>query len=348
MAPSGAMGWAMRLPRQHRRHRRQWSRFADGLPALLRCTDAEAACGFVNAAWCTFTGLGTAEALGQGWLAAVHPDDREACRSVLQRAHADGGSFRHEYRLRRADGAWRRVLEQGQPEPMHLLALALDVTETRHALNEREQLVQELQHRVRNNAQVTSSILSLQAGRSSQPAVAAALRGAAARVLLATQVQDRMFHVANNASVDLGQEVAAAALAACDLAGQDRARLELRLAAGIAVPVRQAAPLALIVNELVGNALHHAFPAGGSGQVRVRLRRATPDQAELEVADEGSGLAEPQEAGTGSSGSLGLHLAVRLAVQAGAKLVMEAPSPGGTRLCLRFNAPDESAALAGL
>ena len=101
-------------------------------------------------------------------------------------------SFRLEYRLRRADGAWRGMVEEGHPlfhagTLVHLLAQSLDVTEIqaqserRRMAEERDSLMQELQHRVRNNAQATSSVLNLQAGRSRDPMVAAARSPSIAR-----------------------------------------------------------------------------------------------------------------------------------------------------------------------
>ncbi len=329
-----------------------WAKAAHALPALLRCTDQDGQCRFVNRAWQDFTGLRQDQARGRGWESALHPEDLPACRATLHQAVAASRPFRLQYRLRRADGAWRGVVEEGRAwfhagQVAHVVAQGLDVTDI-HALVERERmvderdsLIRELQHRVRNNAQATSSMLSLQAGRSRDPVVATALRGAAARVLLATQVQDRMFQMASSATVELGPEVIAAAQAACDVAGQDRARLHCVIASGIAVPVRQAAPLALIVNELTTNALHHAFAPDSVGQVRVTLRRLGAGEAELEVADDGVGL--PQTPGIGG---LGLHLAARLASQAGSSLVVEAPPEGaGTRLRLRF--PDPPAAAVG-
>jgi two-component sensor histidine kinase len=179
--------------------------------------------------------------------------------------------------------------------------------------------------------------------------VAAALRGTAARVLLATRVQDRMFHKAGYTTVELGPEVLAAAQAACDLAGQRRARLHCVVAAGVAVPVRQAAPLALIVNELVTNALRHAFPPDSDGVVRVLLRRASIESAELAVADDGIGFAYPARIDSPDAGAgLGLHLARRLASQAGSRLVIDASgeSGAGTRFRLHFAAPDGTTPLA--
>jgi PAS domain S-box-containing protein len=368
-----------------------WAQAAHGMPAMLRCTDLLGQCSFVNTAWQEFTGLTTEHASGRLWEAAVHPDDLAGCRKALEQALAEQRPFRQEYRLRRADGSWRGVVEEGRPlfhagQLAHLLAQCIDITEIqalaerRRMRDEREDLVREFQHRVRNNAQATSSVLNLQAGRSQDPVVAAALRGAAARVLLATQVQDRMFLMAGSATVELGPELIAAAQAACDLAGQHRARLHCVVAAGVALPVRRAAPLALIVNELVTNALHHAFPPGSDGVVSVTLHRVSAVEAELAVTDDGIGIADPggigiadpggigiadpggigiadpgeislpgpseiatsARASSERGGGLGLHLARRLASQAGSRLLVEAAAEGGgggTRLRLRFVAP---------
>ena len=90
----------------------------------------------------------------------------------------------------------------------------------------------------------------------------------------------------------------------------------------LTLPVSQATPLALIVNELVVNSARHAFPDGRGGTVRLELRRAAPGLGELVVADDGIGVPEPPARNT-PEGCLGLHLVPRLARQAHASLRME-------------------------
>jgi len=205
--------------------------------------------------------------------------------------------------------------------------------ESRCDADEREALLAELHHRVKNNAQATNSFLGLQANRASNPAVAAALRGAAMRIMLATLVQDRMFRVMGDAGIELGPELDATARAALEIVGRPRVRLETQLERGIHLPVAQATPLALIVSELVVNAARHAFPEDRPGCIRLSLRRAGPELGEMVVEDDGIGLPEPMGRNT-PQGCLGLHLMPRLARQIRASLHLESGS--GTRASLQF------------
>lgn len=89
--------------------------FADTAPAMLWVTERDGACSYLSRGWLEFTGQGEAEGLGYGWLTAVHPDDREEARAAFLRANECRGSFALEHRLRRADGAYRWVIDAGHP-----------------------------------------------------------------------------------------------------------------------------------------------------------------------------------------------------------------------------------------
>ena len=88
---------------------------ADAAPVLIWMADPEARCTWVNQAWLKFTGRPLAHELGHGWLESVHPDDRERCRAVIEDAFVRRAPFEFEYRARRADGAYRWLLDRGQP-----------------------------------------------------------------------------------------------------------------------------------------------------------------------------------------------------------------------------------------
>ena len=320
---------------------------ADSVPVLIWRTDPNKACVFVNRPWFDFTGQAPGQELGAGWTEAVHPDDRDRCAEVYSQAFDARQDFTLEYRLRRHDGVWRWMLENGRrfDEAGRFggyIGSCVDITDMRDAFEERRQvledretLLSELHHRVKNNAQATTSFLGLQASRASDPAVAAALRNAATRIMLATLVQDRMFRVRDITGIDLGTELAATARSAVDIAGGPQVQLDVRLEDQLVLPVSQATPLVLIVNELVVNAARHAFPGGRGGHVRLTVRRASPGLGEVVVADDGIGLPEPLARST-PQGCLGLHLMPRLARQARATLRLERHA--GTRATLLFAA----------
>ncbi|SDB68957.1 sensor histidine kinase [Belnapia rosea] len=317
----------------------------DYAPVMIWQAGPDRSRSFVNQSWLDFTGRPAEAELGFGWVDNLHPEDRARCEQASLEGFASERPFTIDYRLRRHDGAWRWVLDTARPLCQDgvftgFVGSCVDITEMREALEERrralaerEVLLAELHHRVKNNAQATTSFLGLQASRASSPEVAAALRGAANRVMLATLVQDRMFRIAENAMIDLGTELQATAQSALDVVARPGIMLDSEVEAGLLMPVSQATPLALIVNELVVNAARHAFPDGHGGTVRLRLRRPAPGLGELVVEDDGIGLQEAQRR-TSPQGCLGLHLVPRLARQAHASLRLEADH--GTRATLRF------------
>ncbi len=318
---------------------------ADGPPVLVWRAEPGRGGSFFNRQWLDFTGRTLDQELGQGWTEGIHPNDRDRCVRTFAAAFDARREFALEFRLRRHDGAWRWVLFNGRPrdEAGHFagyVGSCVDITDLRGALDERRQaledreaLLSELHHRVKNNAQATTSFLGLQASRASDSAVAAALRSAATRIMLATLVQDRMFRVGDDTGIDLGHELAATARTALDIVGRPQIHLNVRLQDRLLLPVSQATPLVLIVNELVVNAARHAFPDGRNGEIGLLVRHASPGLGEVVLADDGIGLPEALHRNT-AQGSLGLHLIPRLARQARATLRLEGSA--GTRATLLF------------
>jgi PAS domain S-box-containing protein len=87
----------------------------DASPAMLWVTDTENRCTFLSRAWYEYTGQTAAEGLDLGWLGAVHPDDREEAAGQFHRAAAERQAFSLDHRLRRADGVYRWVVDEGRP-----------------------------------------------------------------------------------------------------------------------------------------------------------------------------------------------------------------------------------------
>ena len=89
--------------------------FANTAPAILWITESDASCSFVSRGWYDYTGQSEEEALGHGWLNAVHPDDREESRRIFLDANTRHEPFSLDYRLRRPDGEYGWTNVSGQP-----------------------------------------------------------------------------------------------------------------------------------------------------------------------------------------------------------------------------------------
>ncbi len=178
------------------------------------------------------------------------------------------------------------------------------------ALREKEVLVREVHHRVKNNLQVISSLLSLQASRVTDEGALRILAESQGRVRAMALVHEQLHRSGHIDSVDFGEYVKRLAASLFSSYGVDSARISLVIDAGGArLPIDLAVPCGLIVHELVSNALQHAFPGGRPGEIRIVMRRApagvpTRFAWTLAVSDNGVGFANGLPAG----GSLGLRL----------------------------------------
>jgi PAS domain S-box-containing protein len=115
---------------------------ADQAPVMMWVTEPDGRCTYLNRAWYAFTGQSREEAEGFGWLDAVHPDDRGWSGDTFLAANAKGEAFRLEYRLRRADGAYRWAIDAASPrfgpggEFLGYIGSVIDIDE-RHELETR-------------------------------------------------------------------------------------------------------------------------------------------------------------------------------------------------------------------
>lgn len=181
--------------------------------------------------------------------------------------------------------------------------------------------VHEAEHRARNALQLISALILLQGRQSPDDAVGRAMTSLLSRVAAVSAAHRETVRVENNGQVDgaaLIREVVG------DLArSTDRQGVVIDLSLEpILVPDRLAAPLALLVNETVSNALRHAFPEGRNGCIQVRLRPHT-DGFELCIDDDGSGHPAPSTAS-----GFGLTLIRLMVQQIRGRMQMTALDPG--------------------
>ncbi len=193
-------------------------------------------------------------------------------------------------------------------------------------------LLREVNHRVANSLQLISSLIGLQARKTSNTQAQAMLSQAAKRVEAVALVHRRLYASGEVGFVEIDQYFSGLVEElgrAVDEAGH---RIELE-AEPIRVETDKAVPLGLIVNELVTNALKYAYPEGTAGVVRVGFRRCGVGEVELAVEDEGIGFSEHAEVPRGSG--LGGVIVDAMARSIGATLA-RAPQARGTRFVLRL------------
>ncbi len=105
----------VRTERALRESEDRFRNMADHAPVMMWITNAEGRCTYLNRSWYEFTGQVEAEALGLGWLQAIHPDDQVRSEDTFLKANARKEAFRLEYRIRRADGTYRWAIDAASP-----------------------------------------------------------------------------------------------------------------------------------------------------------------------------------------------------------------------------------------
>jgi two-component sensor histidine kinase len=180
--------------------------------------------------------------------------------------------------------------------------------ELRRALAEKELLLKELYHRVKNNLQIVSSLLDLQAATISQPDMTEIFRISQSRVRAIALVHERLYQSEDLAKVGFSayaQELVADLLSSY---GEDPEQLTSRILVdpeAEAMTVDIAVPCGLIINELVSNSIKYAFPGERAGELRVELHVAS-EMYTLTVADDGIGL--PSDFELPNANTLGMTL----------------------------------------
>ncbi|MCX6874297.1 MAG: sensor histidine kinase [Verrucomicrobia bacterium] len=190
----------------------------------------------------------------------------------------------------------------------------------RESLGEKELLLKEIHHRVKNNLQIISSLLRLQAHQIDNVETKAVLLDMQNRVHAMALIHKHLYLPENIASVDLSTYLKSLCNQLVRVLVTTPGAIQLHLnLAPIRLEIDQAIPCGLLVNELVSNALKHAFPAGRCGEVRVDFHALEDAPGwRLRVADNGVGL--PPGFALDHLTSLGLKLASDLARQIGGRL----------------------------
>lgn len=187
-------------------------------------------------------------------------------------------------------------------------------------LEEREVLLQEVHHRVKNNLQVISSLINMQL-RSIQGEGRDALAQCQTRVEAIALIHEKLYQSHDYAKVPFAHYVRSLAWTVFRASGvaEDAVSLELNVH-DVALAVDKAIPCGLLLNELITNAMRHAFPDGRRGALLVELTTTQSRAVRLIVRDDGIGL--PDRFDIRTSTSLGLHLVHTLAKQLNAELMI--------------------------
>jgi len=236
-----------------------------------------------------------------------------------------------EGQLRKA----RSELETRVEERTEDLVRANEALQT--AVAEKEVLLREIHHRVKNNLQVISSILNLQSRYANDDHTRAVLEESRSRIQSMTMVYEQLYQAEDLSRIDFRTYVSnlTEALHASHHANHEAITLNNDID-DFLLDIGTAIPCGLIISELVLNALKHAFPGGMQGRIGVTFRAGKNMQCTLIVKDNGVGL--PESLNLDSANTLGLQLVRALADQLEGSIQMVRES--GTEFIIKFKRGD--------
>lgn len=266
----------------------------------------------------------------EAFLAAIHPDDRETVNAAYTSSLTTREPYHITHRLLTPGGRLKYVEERCETDfaddgtALRSRGTVQDITERvqgeenlRASLREKEILLREVHHRVKNNLQIISSLLHFQAKRVKHPDDLAAFEDTRQRLRSMSLVHERLYRSSDLSAVGMPDYLSGLAVAV-QQSQAGRGHVTVTVACDpLRLPVDIAMPLGLLANELLTNVLKHAFPDDRPGRAELRFT-AEAARLTMTVRDNGCGLPSPQL--PDSAASFGWQLVRALSDQLGGTL----------------------------
>jgi len=301
---------------------------------------------YVNPAAVSLFGYGEAELLGMKFWEWAHPDshtmvmDRGLAR---QRGEPVPTQYEHRFVNKSGEEGWVMVSAGSITYRGNTAGIAtfIDITESKRAeermqaaLAEKVVLLKEVHHRVKNNLQIISSLLDLQSDYIEDDDSKRFIRESQDRIRSMALIHEQLYKSEDLSVIDFSCYVdeLVMSLYRSSVVDPDKIRADVEVR-DIELGIDEAIPCGLIINELVSNALKHAYPGNRRGSVSIRGSLDAEGSVCLTVTDTGVGL--PQGFDVSTSESLGLQIVSLLTKQLHGTL--EIQGDNGMAVCIRFN-----------
>lgn len=335
---------------QARHNRERAEGYLNIAAEIIVMLDAEGKIALVNESGCRLLGYEKGELEGKDWFDTCLPEEaRQPIREYFFSLKSNSWeTLVRENRILRKDGSVRdilwhnAVLRNRDGSFAGTLSSGMDITDRRRnedrireLLSERELLLKEIHHRVKNNMMMVASILGLQASRLSDPDAVAALNESRGRVVGMAALYEQLF-VSHDFRYIAAKEYLTQILRGIQATHSTKAAvtIDTMFDDDLFMDAKVLFPIGIIVNELVTNAYKYAFQDRSEGRIEVSFLRKSGDLVEITVRDDGIGI--PETAGVDTESSFGMRLVDLMVKQIGGRL--ECLREGGTmfRVTLRY------------
>jgi two-component sensor histidine kinase len=229
------------------------------------------------------------------------------------------------------------ILHEGRPAELLIIHDVTDRKESEKKLNsllkEKDIMMREIHHRVKNNMQIISSLLRLQSRRLKNQKIIEMFRASQTRIRSMVLIHENLYQSENLTEIDFGRYIKNLGAYLFHTYKVDANRLKFNInTEHVFLEIDAAIPLGLIVNELVSNSLRHAFPDGRKGEIGVSIRLDNTGKIFLEVSDTGVGMTQGWDFRRAKT--LGMQLVKILVTQIGGAI--ELRRDGGTAFAISF------------
>jgi len=261
-----------------------------------------------NARWAEMRGyrMDEIEPHVSSWKKGLSPDDLPDIQKKLTE-HFEGRTplFDAEYRVLNKTGQWIWILDRGtvierdaDGKPLRMTGVEMDIAQRkqseqalRNNLAEKEVLMREIHHRVKNNMQVISSLLSLQAGYTSNEEAHALFKDLEMRIRSMALVHEKLYRSTDLREIDFGEYLPDLLNSILIQYPDRQGHLSVSIdVVDVILPVDKAVPCGLILSELLTNIFKHAFPDQQQGEISIAMHRQKDGMISLQVADNGVGI----------------------------------------------------------
>ncbi|WP_319559074.1 histidine kinase dimerization/phosphoacceptor domain -containing protein [Marispirochaeta sp.] len=297
----------------------------------------------VNPQWEKTLGYTAGTLEGTNYLDLVHPEDIQSTLDIIKQLTKgdEANGFTNRYRC--ADGSYRWIEWRSTASENLIYAAARDITERQQwekklvdSLHEKEILMKEIHHRVKNNLQIVKSMLNLEKEKSGNPFIRRVLERNQNRITAIALIHEILYTSDSMTRIDFSRHIRE--LLSLYIQTQDGRNINYSLdMSPISLPLDIAMPCGLIINEIVTNSIQHALDHVQKPKITLNFFRVSAsDEGCIEISDNGPGFTLPDS--TDVPAGLGLQMITALTEQIHGSL--EFSGTGGSFFRIRFPIPD--------
>ena len=315
-------------------------------PNSIIITDSKGGIEYVNPYFSELTGYTLNDVLGKNPSVLKSGNTRTGIYEDLWKTITTGEVWHGEFLNKKKNGElfWESAsigpILDDNDVITNFIAVKQDITEKklkdtqiRESLAEKEIMLKEIHHRVKNNLQIISSLLNMQLNHYSTPEAIDAINAGRNRVKAMALVHENLYRSANISKTAMDEYIVTLAQNIYSAYGNTFEKVHFtRETGGIEFGLDTVIPLGLIINEAISNSLKHAFPADKSGEISVILKKLQGLKYQLTIKDNGIGL--PGNFDPHNTNSLGMTLITSLASQLDGEVLLN--NIVGTEMIINF------------